>query len=189
VTIGSLGRLEPGNGAGNIGTLTVSGTAVLGGTNVMEFNTTNSPTSDQLVAGNIVYGGTLILTNIGGTPSSTTTLQLFSGALSGTFSTIITQAIAGVSYDLSQLNSSGIVKIVTGPNLTPVPIGVSVGGSQMTLSWPADHIGWRLQAQTNPISVGLRTNWSMVTGSDTTNQVIMPVTQTNGTVFFRMIYP
>jgi len=188
VSIGALGRLEPGF---SIGTLTVSGTATLGGTNLMEFDTTNSPTSDRLVAASIVYGGTLILTNVGGVPTGTNTLQLFSGALSGSFTTVITQAISGVSYDLSQLNSAGIVKVIGAPgvNTNPTNMTFSAAGGQLTVSWPSSHIGWRLQAQTNAINLGLRTNWVTVAGSDTTNLVIFPMSQTNGTVFFRMIYP
>jgi autotransporter-associated beta strand protein len=194
VTIGALGRLEPGF---SIGTLTVSGTATLGGTNVMQFSTTNTPTtSDRLVAGNIIYGGTLIITNIGSNViTGTTTLQLFSGALSGSFTTVITQAIAGVSYDLSQLNSAGIVK-VTGAasvNTNPTNITFQASGGQMTVSWPQDHTGWRLQSQTNTLAVGLKdtsaTNWTDVTGSTATNSMSFPIGTTNGAVFFQLIYP
>jgi len=59
----------------------------------------------------------------------------------------------------------------------------------LTLSWPADHIGWRLQAQTNSTSAGLLNNWADVPGSTTTNQIIMPVDPANGAVFYRMVYP
>ena len=36
---------------------------------------------------------------------------------------------------------------------------------RLTLSWPADHTGWRLQAQTNNPTTGLGTNWFDVPGS------------------------
>jgi hypothetical protein len=64
-----------------------------------------------------------------------------------------------------------------------------LSGSQLTLSWPADHTGWRLQSQTNSVAVGLTTNWFNVANSSTTNQMIMPITLTNGSVFYRLIYP
>ena len=43
--------------------------------------------------------------------------------------------------------------------------------------------------QTNSLSVGLRTNWVDVSGSVSTNQVIIPINKTNGSVFYRLGYP
>jgi len=71
----------------------------------------------------------------------------------------------------------------------PTNITTSVSGNQLTLSWPADHTGWRLQVQTNAPGVGLTATWVTVAGSATTNQVTIPVNTANGSVFFRMIYP
>ena len=65
----------------------------------------------------------------------------------------------------------------------------SVANNQLTLNWPADHTGWTLQAQTNNLSVGLGTNWANVSGSTLTNQVVIPINITNGSVFYRLIYP
>ncbi len=61
----------------------------------------------------------------------------------------------------------------------------SVTGTNLTLFWPLDHFGWRLQAQTN----GLKTNWNTFANSQSTNQVITPIGRTNGSVFYRLIYP
>ena len=69
-------------------------------------------------------------------------------------------------------------------NITIIP-----SGSSVNLSWPQDHTGWRLQAQTNSVSVGLQTNWFDVPGSTTTNHTIIPINPANGSVFFRMIFP
>ncbi len=52
-----------------------------------------------------------------------------------------------------------------------------------------DHIGWRLEAQTNLIGTGLGTNWATVLNSTTTNQIFLPINTTNGSVFFRLVYP
>ena len=59
----------------------------------------------------------------------------------------------------------------------------------VALSWPADHIGWRLQTQINSISVGLSTNWLGVPNSTATNQVTYTIDPTAGGVFYRLIYP
>jgi len=43
----------------------------------------------------------------------------------------------------------------------------AVTATNLTLFWPLDHFGWRLQAQTN----GLKTNWATFANSQVTNQV------------------
>jgi hypothetical protein len=74
-------------------------------------------------------------------------------------------------------------------NTNATNIAFLASGTQLTLSWPADHTGWRLQAQTNNASTGLGTNWVDVANSSATNQVIVPINSTNGSVFYRLIYP
>ncbi len=74
-------------------------------------------------------------------------------------------------------------------NTTPTNLTVVAAGGQLTLSWPADHIGWRLQAQTNALNVGLRSNWADVAGSTTVNQMSFPMNPANGSVFFQLVYP
>ncbi len=60
---------------------------------------------------------------------------------------------------------------------------------QFRIAWPADHTGWMLQAQTNSLDAGLGTNWVNVPNSDQTNQMPVPVSATNGAVFFRLAHP
>jgi hypothetical protein len=64
----------------------------------------------------------------------------------------------------------------------------SVSNGQLKLSWPADHTGWQLQAQTTPLSAGIGTNWVNFNPSTGTNQVVIPINLTNGAVFYRLIY-
>jgi hypothetical protein len=71
----------------------------------------------------------------------------------------------------------------------PTNILFQVTANTLQLSWPSDHTGWRLQSQTNDLTQGLGTNWFDVAGSTITNQMIMPVNSTNGSVFYRMVYP
>ena len=72
---------------------------------------------------------------------------------------------------------------------TSSPINFGLNGNQMQLNWPADHLGWRLEMQTNSIGAGLGTNWVTVPNSAMTNQVFVPVNAGNGSVFFRLVYP
>jgi hypothetical protein len=59
----------------------------------------------------------------------------------------------------------------------------------LTLSWPADHTGWRLQVQTNSVSTGLSNNWYTVAGSTTVDSVNTTLDLGNGAVFYRLVYP
>jgi hypothetical protein len=71
---------------------------------------------------------------------------------------------------------------IPAPSLTSV-----ASGNVLQLSWPTNCIGWTLQAQTNAPGIGISTNWSIVSGSTTTNLVSVPLDGTEGTVFFRLI--
>lgn len=82
---------------------------------------------------------------------------------------------------------NGIITVLV--NTNPTNIVTSVSGNQLTLSWPADHTGWELQAQTNGLGAGLGANWVPVTGSTTVNQLVVPMNPANGTVFYRLVYP
>jgi hypothetical protein len=78
----------------------------------------------------------------------------------------------------------------TATNTVSTNLHVSaLNGTNIFLQWPGDHTGWTIQAQTNPVTVGLSTNWATLPGSSLTNQIVMPIDKTNGSVFFRMIYP
>lgn len=72
---------------------------------------------------------------------------------------------------------------------SPPQLGAQFTGSQLQLTWPPDHIGWQLQAQTNHLGLGLGTNWSTIASSADTNQMTLPLNTTNGAVFFRLIRP
>lgn len=102
------------------------------------------------------------------------------------------QDVALYNYALSAVQvaahyeASGLVII---PNLNPTNIMFSVANNALQLSWPSDHTGWTLQAQTNNVRVGLSNNWVNVAGSTTTNRLVVPMNLTNGTVFYRLVYP
>jgi len=74
--------------------------------------------------------------------------------------------------------------------IRPLPqISGAFVGNQINLSWPATESGWRLEAQTNSLSVGLNTNWFTVSGSTSTNQMLIPISTTDESVFFRLVHP
>jgi len=74
-------------------------------------------------------------------------------------------------------------------SLVPPQLQMQLAGNQIQFAWPLDHLGWRLETQTNAPGTGLSTNWQTVAGSSGTNQLLVPIVPTNGSVFFRLVYP
>ena len=72
---------------------------------------------------------------------------------------------------------------------TPPVLATAVSGGQLQFSWPTANTGWRLEVQTNPANLGLGTNWVAVTGLAATNFFSAPINSSNGSVFYRLIYP
>jgi hypothetical protein len=68
------------------------------------------------------------------------------------------------------------------------PIQPVMTNGDIFLTWPIDHMGWFLQAQTNSVSIGISNNWVNVAGSTATNLYVVPINLTNGTVFYRLKY-
>jgi hypothetical protein len=68
-------------------------------------------------------------------------------------------------------------------------LGFTAGGNQLQFTWPADHTGWLLQAQTNSLTTGLGTNWVTILNTDSTNSYAAPINTTAGTVFYRLVSP
>ncbi len=65
-------------------------------------------------------------------------------------------------------------------------LSYSVTGSQLQLSWPADHTGWHLQSQTNLLTSS-ENAWSTVFNSEQTNQA--SIIMGSAARFFRLISP
>jgi hypothetical protein len=167
----------------------------LGGAVNMNISTTNVPNSGEISSPTITIdsGATLVVTNIGPAFQGGEVFHLFSGPVAAAHFTSIT--LPAISSPLSWTNKLAtdgtIVVLGSLVNLNPTNIIASFnsGTGVLTLSWPADHIGWQLQSQTNSATVGLSTNWVDVAGANTTNQVILTVDQTKGSVFFRLVSP
>ena len=108
----------------------------------------------------LTYGGTLIVSNLSAAFASGDSFQLFSaGSYSGAFAAI-SPATPGVGllWDTNSLTTSGTLNVIPAVNTNPTNITTSVSGNVLTLSWPADHTGWRLIVQTNNLAAGISLN-------------------------------
>ena len=191
VTIRSGGSL--GTGTGSIGTLTINNNVTLGGNCKVQLNDGNAQTADQFTGINtLTYGGTLTLNNNGGVPTTSESFKIFNAAhYTGAFAAI-SPATPGANllWNTNTLTTDGTLRIQAAPtvNTTPTNIIAQVTGTVLNLSWPNDHLGWRLQTQTNSASTGLGTNWVDVPGATNTTTVGIQMDPANAGVFFRMIY-
>jgi hypothetical protein len=121
-----------------------------------------------------------------------TALQLFSAQnYLGTAPTIFPVVPApGLVWDASRMAAGGNGSLrVTNVSMTPPALTRVVSGNNLTISWPQDHGGWRLLAQTNVLGVGLSNNWATVPNSANVLSVTVPIVTGNPTVFYRLVYP
>jgi fibronectin-binding autotransporter adhesin len=178
----------------SIGTLTITNSITLAGLTFMEIDRAASPNnSDRIVATNIIAGGTLTVSNLGAAPLANDSFQLFSKPISNSFATVNLPTLSGgLSWSNSLALNGRLTVVGGGVNATPTNMTYSVSAGVLTLSWPADHTGWRLLAQTNNLQSGISRNtndWGAVPGSATTNKVSIPIDQAKPTEFYRMVYP
>ena len=96
--------------------------------------------------------------------------------------------VTSVASDVESTNSSQ-VSATPLPSNQPANIGLQLAGNQIELTWPQDHLGWFLEAQTNNPIPGLGTNWAVISNSQLTNQCHIMLDPANGSVFFRLVYP
>ena len=130
------------------------------------------------------------------------------GMASGTYPTIISGLIATNYSDAIVTNAVNYFYVVSAvgaggedsnslpvtaaplPSNQPTNLVLQAGGGQLQLSWPADHLGWRLQIQTNSLSTGLSTtNWATMPNSTNMISATVPINPTAGAVFLRLVYP
>jgi autotransporter-associated beta strand protein len=183
------GTVMPGS-ATAVGTLTCSSDLLnnAGSTNLFKLNRSASPSNDVMnVNGNLTYAGTLAVQNLGGTYALGDTFKLYNvaGTTGGTFSATNLPSV-GPGLGLSWNQATATLTVIQTVNPNPTNITAVVSGSTLTLSWPVDHTGWYLQAQTNSLSTGLGTNWVDVAGSSSVNSVMIPVDPSKGAVFYRL---
>lgn len=203
VVAGSGTTLNPGNPAGSVtngtstGVLTVTNSIEIGGAVFMRLDRTNAVTGDEIASPTITIDGTatLLVTNVGPGLFNGDTFTLFSQGVSGFASKTLpaTDPTGLTNYVWTDtISSNGKITLASGglPSIATNPTNIVFGATNgmLTMSWPTDHTGWFLQAQTNLLTTGLSTNWVNVIGSDQTNLVVMPINPTNGTVFYRMIH-
>jgi autotransporter-associated beta strand protein len=189
VTIEPSGTLGAGTTA--IGTFTLGGGLTFGGNALFKLNKSlASVQSNDLVSvsGTLTNAGagTLTVTNLGPVLTVGDKFKLFSQPVLNGGALTVTGGGANWTNRLALDGSIAVLSVSGTVATNRTNIMFSVTGTNLTLSWPADHLGWYLQVQTNTLSTGLGTNWSDVANSSTLTNVVVPVNPNNPAVFYRM---
>jgi len=169
---------------GSIGTLSVAGSMNLSsGTVLVTLNKSLSPSNSLVSVGGTINnsGGTLKLLNYGPAVVVGDKFTIFSQPVGGSAMTIVSPGFS-VTNNLA-VNGSVTVTDVAPPGtgkITPTLLG-----GQFNLSWPASFTGLHLQTQTNPLTIGLNTNWVTIPGSDATNSYYTTMNP-SAPVFYRL---
>jgi len=194
ILIDAGGIIQPGdiktNGVLSASTLNLGASAT-----DITYSRFNLATGTQISSSALTVNGTNVV-NITGpiTAVGTNNLILYSGSIggSGIGGFKLGSLPNGVTAYLVNNAGTAVQLAVTSVftvNTNPPVLTNSISGSTLSLTWPTDHLGWRLEVQTNSLSTGLGTNWA--TWPNSTNLTTVPITinPASPSVFFRMVYP
>jgi polygalacturonase len=136
-----------------------------------------------------------------------TNYNLKRGTVSGVYSTVVSGLTRTNYVDTNVTNAVTYYYVVTAagaggestnsaeastaplPSIQPASLAAQVAGGRLWLSWPKDHLGWRLEVQTNDLAAGLGTNWVTVPATTNSTSASVAINTTNGSVFLRLVYP
>jgi autotransporter-associated beta strand protein len=179
VTIASGATLAPGN---PMGTMTFNSDLILNGNILIEVDRSASPANDMIQAGATLSNGgtgTLTVVNVGAALNVGDKFTIFNQPLLNGGAMTVTGGGASWVNDLAVDGSITVASIIPSqPTLNFTRIGNS-----LQFSWAGS---FKLQSQTNALSVGLSNNWADYPGGNTSG-INVPIDSTKGAVFFRLI--
>jgi fibronectin-binding autotransporter adhesin len=168
----------------SVGTLTINSDLSIGGNLAIELNKSLAQSNDLVVVSGVLTNtgsGTLTVANLGPILTPGDKFTLFSQPLLHGSTITVTGGSATWINNLASDGSITVNTVVGPPTLNVSPLG----GGNLQFSWTGS---FKLQAQTNSLTVGLRSNWGDYPGGGT-SPVTVAVNPTNGTVFFRLVSP
>src|SRR5208283_2602391 len=130
VMVQAAGAIEAGD-TNTIGTLHLSSTLALAGNTIVKISKA-PPGNDQFTGQtSVAYGGTLTVTNLGGTLTTNDTFTLFTpGASASNFANIVGSPGSGLKYTFT----NGILSVAIGIKPVPHITSISLSGTTLTIS-------------------------------------------------------
>jgi len=127
--------------------------------------------------------GTIVVTNAGPAIVVGDKFKIFNKAVTGAGTFNIVGGGMNWNNNLAVDGSISAASVSTGPATNPTNMTFSVSGGNLTIAWPADHLGWYLQQNTNSLSTN---TWTDVAGSSTSTNAVIPINPNVPKAFFRM---
>lgn len=178
VTLDLATTLAPGASVGSVGTFTINSDLSIGGNVTIEVNKSLSPSNDVVVVTGVLTNtgtGTLTVSNLGPALMVGDKFNLFNKPMLNGAALLVTGSGANWANHLAVDGSISVIAPML--NFTPT-------GDSLQFTWAGN--GFKLQAQTNSVNVGLSGNWVDYPGGST-SPVMVPIGVTNGAVFFRLV--
>jgi autotransporter-associated beta strand protein len=172
-----------------LGNFITTNTVELAGAVNMSVNVTNAPNASALQAKSFTIDGSaaLVVTNLGS--QNAATFQLFNHPVN--FPSVTLPTLSGTNSWVNNLAVDGSIKLLAPALVTvatnPTNITAVAGGGTLSLTWPGDHLGWTLQ--TNSVGLTSTNSWFPYPGSASVTNVIISISPTQPSVFFRLVYP
>lgn len=184
------GKIAPGT---SIGRIILSNSPVLQGAAIMEISKTGSTlTNDQLqVAGGLVYGGSLLVTNSGATAlAAGDRFPLFSASsYSGSFTNLVLPPLPVTLLWTNKLAVDGSIEIV--PYVPPpVALTIQLSNGVLQVSWPTNGADYCLETS---YDLAPPMTWRTVSSGISTNgaSFLFSIANVSGAPkqFFRLAFP
>jgi autotransporter-associated beta strand protein len=165
------------------------------GTLSLLFNGTNAP----LVITNgavTLSAGTIFKVNNTGAPLAAGSYPLITavptgnpGLVNGALPAVVLGGNGATGAASLQINGGGGLNLLVASAVATNSTNISftVTGGALTLSWPADHLGWI--AQSNSLNLAGSNYWFDIPGSQSVSNLVIPINASSTNVFYRLRYP
>jgi len=178
-------------GVGATGLLTVNGALSVSGELLMDIRKIGGSLSADRVdaTGGVELSGTLTVTFSGNAPLAIGDKFILFGSIpaNGAATIKLPPPGSGLAWG-NNIFVDGSIEVIgcgCGEPTTPPTLAISSSATSITLSWPSTYTSFALRGQTNPITVGLSTNWGLTPGV-VGNQITLPLQPANSGVFFQL---
>jgi hypothetical protein len=183
LTNSSPGAVIGGTNNCSVGTLSL----VTDGTNAAFIQTNGTMTISASTVIRVNNTGATLTSGIHPLIAAATTGN--AGKVAGALPAVVLTGNGSVAATTLQLNGAGGLDLVVASTIAsnPTNINFTVSGSTLTLTWPADHLGWI--AQSNAVDLAVSNFWFDIAGSQAATNLVILINPAMPPVFFRLRSP
>ena len=182
-------------GSAGLGVLTINNNLTLNGNLLFAVDKTQTQSNGLVNVSGVLTNigtGTVIVTNVGPALAVGDSFTIFSQSVSNGAALAVTGGGMNWTNKLAVDGSIQALSVISTIANYSTNISFTVNGSTLTVKWPATHLGWILESQTNALNSGLTApsnTWHAISGSAAVTQTNMGINPANPTVFFRLRHP